>query len=86
MEIQPVSFRWDGDFVDRIDSARGLATRTEFVQQCIEQVLEGGDAAINATLRRVGKRKVAKPRPLSVEGAIRRTTERHQQAREAREG
>lgn len=37
----PVSFRWDDEFVARIDEARGDVPRSAFVRRAVEQALSG---------------------------------------------
>lgn len=37
----PVSFRWDEDFVKRIDGARGDVSRSRFVRRAVERALVG---------------------------------------------
>jgi hypothetical protein len=39
MPPQPLSFRWDPEFVARIDDARGDVPRSKFVRRAVERVL-----------------------------------------------
>jgi hypothetical protein len=52
MPPQPLSFRWDREFVARIDEARGDIPRSVFVRRCVELVLNPERAA--ASLERGG--------------------------------
>jgi hypothetical protein len=42
---QPLSFRWDKAFIERIDDARGLIPRSAFVRDAVERKLEATSAA-----------------------------------------
>jgi hypothetical protein len=45
MAQNPVSFRWNAHFLDRLDEARGHMSRSAYVQRAIEvwMGLEGGN-------------------------------------------
>lgn len=45
---QPLSFRWDEEFVARIDSARGDVSRSLWVRRAVEQALGGQQKRGNA--------------------------------------
>jgi hypothetical protein len=56
MAAVPLSFRWDKDFVARVDAARGAVPRSAFVRECVERVLgpEGVPGKISASAARRG--------------------------------
>jgi hypothetical protein len=44
MPPQPLSFRWDPEFVARIDDARGDVPRSKFVRRAVEAALAGRES------------------------------------------
>lgn len=43
---RPLSFRWDEEFVARIDAARGLVPRSAFVRSAVRAFLDAGDMGV----------------------------------------
>lgn len=41
--VRPVSFRWEEEFIARVDGARGEMPRSAFVRQCVEERMNGLD-------------------------------------------
>ena len=48
MALRPVNFRWDAEFVARVDAARGLVPRSAFVRAAVERVLPEPEGAGHA--------------------------------------
>lgn len=44
MHYTPLSFRWEPEFVARVDAARGREPRSAFVRRAVERALEAGEA------------------------------------------
>lgn len=42
MAASPLSFRWDEEFIARVDAARGAVPRSAFVRECVESVMRSG--------------------------------------------
>lgn len=45
---QPLSFRWDEEFVARIDEARGLIPRSTFIRAAVEKEMESPRVVLHA--------------------------------------
>lgn len=48
MSTQPLSFRWEAEFVARIDRARGLVPRSTFVRAAVEDALAEHEGTVSA--------------------------------------
>lgn len=55
-----VTFRWDEEFVRRVDAVRGLVPRSAFVKDVLERVLDE-PAVLGATVEK--EKKPSKPAP-----------------------
>lgn len=50
MPADPLSFRWDRDFIRRIDAARGTTSRSAYVRQGVLALLEADEGVDTAVL------------------------------------
>jgi hypothetical protein len=48
MSSQPLSFRWDAEFVARIDQVRGLVPRSTFVRAAVEDALAEHEGTVSS--------------------------------------
>lgn len=78
-----VSFRWDEEFVARVDRARGDVPRSVFVRRAVERALEGLPSDSLGGIQSVEVREAEKVRPSPVPAPAEQPVSRSEMFRRA---